>query len=471
MDYLFRKQGWVTTKKVSEALGCSNKTVQQDLHIIQKFLPDTWKLERLKGKGVRLLIPDNESISSLKVLSYQDELFIKVIEKLMNHSFYTISSLSETLFLYPHSLYELLRKIEKDLSAFQLKLARRPLAIVGEEINLRLYLHHTYNQVYGESWGSEVYQEEYFQHFFQTFVDTMEIKFFPESLIKLGQVFQIAIKRMKQGHFISLKKEDIHYAKQTPFYEAVKKMAQDVQRRYGVVFTTSEKVYFSFAIMSSSFSWTKPLDNDLQQLKTEKVKGTYKRVWLFLQLLEESFDLSFHKDDEFLVALLQFFHKTTKFCTRTISVLPSNEQTICFIEEQYPQTVEKVQWCCEKWKEWNAISSVRKEEIMMLAMHIEATRKRMKQQKKKAFFMTVRNDGWGRYVESILAEHFGHKLMIIRRSFFDIKKDQIVGQADFIISDFPVDDKHLPVILISTLPTERDITKIQTYIEQKNSLL
>ncbi len=465
MDYLSRKKGWVTTKKISEALGCSNKTVQQDLQLIQKILPDTWNLERLKGKGVRLLIPDNESISSLKVVSDQDELLVKVIEKLMNHSFYTISSLSEALFLYPHSLYELLRKIEKDLSVYQLKLTRRPLAIVGEEINLRLYLHNIYNQVYGELWGEEVYQEEYFQRFFQIFIDTMEIKFYPESLIRLGQVFQIAIKRMKEGHFVLLKQEDIHYAQRTPFYEAVKNIEQDVQKKYDVVITTSEKVYFSFAIMGSSFIWTKPLDNDLQQLKTEQVKGTYKKVWLFLQLLEESFDLPFHTDDEFLIALLQFFYKTTKFCTRPISVLPSNEQTICFIEEQYPQTVEKVQWCCEKWKEWNTISSVRKEEIMMLAMHIEATRKRKKQQKKKALFITVRNDGWGRYVESILVEHFGHKLMIMRRSFFDIKKEQIADQADFIISDFPIECQQLPVILISTLPNERDITKIQPYIE------
>ena len=55
---------WITSAELGRLSGFSSKTVQHDLQVLMELLPNGWHIERVKGKGMKLVKPLNEAVSS-----------------------------------------------------------------------------------------------------------------------------------------------------------------------------------------------------------------------------------------------------------------------------------------------------------------------------------------------------------------------------------------------------------------------
>ncbi|HDZ1822746.1 TPA: capsule synthesis transcriptional regulator AcpA, partial [Bacillus anthracis] len=148
LNILIEEKRWFTLFELEKNLNCSSKTIRKDISIINDLLPKTIFIHSKKGKGVKLSLPQNQSISEAISNLLKKSLTFLAIQQLLEERSNTVTSLADKLYLPISSTNIVLKRVSKYIKKFGLSLEKKPLRIVGDEFQIILMFSERYLESY-----------------------------------------------------------------------------------------------------------------------------------------------------------------------------------------------------------------------------------------------------------------------------------------------------------------------------------
>ncbi|EJR89810.1 BglG family transcription antiterminator [Bacillus cereus] len=469
LDIIASENRWFTTGELSRELDCSEKTVRKDVRMIISTLPEEWQIKSVKGRGIFLHKLDNVSTSMLHSLFIETTLSFQVLKNLFYEQVQTLSELADKLYIHPSSLYKVLIRVEEELALFKLEIKKRPLKIKGWEVQIRLFYYNFFFKLYGmKDWPFSYCKLDDLLGYTDEIKDCSDSHLSPESKQKYTFLLAIIIKRIQQGHIVKIDEQLFLTIKENYMFQEVSKMCSKIQRDYGIVIPTSEKIFLTLALTKCHFLCT-----ERESIKKLKLKNFYKKtldihnyLHSFIQLLETELDESLQDDQELLFAFITYFEKI-----ELLMKIPNNlvfqfhQKTDLYIHNTYPATYKGIQKVLEKLEKKYDIYSLSGETIETLTIQVQASLLRKRRTVKRIFVVTGEGNDWRRYLSAQIEQTFPQRLIVVQSPMGVVNDRSIQDYSiDFVVTDIPLEVQNVPVLLISTVPTKRDWDTLYKYI-------
>ncbi|MHA2890592.1 helix-turn-helix domain-containing protein, partial [Bacillus cereus] len=254
LELLASEKRWFKTDEITERIGYSNKTIHSDISFMHAFLPKGWHLEAKKGKGVQLHVPPEASVDEVNSFLFQQSYVFKALHELLDQKVTTVLSLADKLYVSATSILPILKSVENYLKKFNLQLNKRPLTIVGDEIQIIMLCYELYLEVYGYyEWPFQEYPESYFFTFIHNIEKALNRTLSLNSRKEICYFATVLLKRKKQKNTINLQEKFVsqyatssHYHKMASVFDAFKK-------EHYISWSTEEKILLTMAIKCAKY--------------------------------------------------------------------------------------------------------------------------------------------------------------------------------------------------------------------------
>lgn len=470
LELLTSEQRWFKSAEITNILDCSHKTIMKDISLIKDFLPFDCKVQVKKGRGIRLYMPLNMLSEEISSLLFRDSLTFQVLHQLFEGKVQTIVSLAENLYVQVSAISLVLKKIERYLKHFGLRLQRRPLKIVGDQVQIIIMFYDLYLKSYKDSeWPFLEYKQEKILQWFQSLEELLEISLHISSKKHLSYLLAIWLKRKQQGYEIKLENKFLNHNIETLFYKKISKIGKQLEQEYNIDLTIQDKI-----ILTTAFKCSKYIYTDILRGKAEDIllfnQGTisvYRLVKEFIYMLEETLSEKLMYNQEFTFTLIDYFRRTI-YRLRSLSTWDfSQKSTTCYIINNHLEDFLKVKEVYTEWiQKYDIADFVPDDEVAKVTMYIEAMKFGCNLRSKKVLLIIGESESWTEYLKAMLIDKFGSKLQISTEFPVDYScEKEIDTDIDFIISTIPFHHSVIPVVHIQSIPTERDFDNIQSQVE------
>ncbi|MCU5669019.1 helix-turn-helix domain-containing protein [Bacillus cereus] len=463
---------WYTFEELAKLIRVSNKTISKCLHNIKDFIPKGWEIQIKKGYGIKLVMPINTSVTEVTCEFFRESLTFQILIILLNNKTTTIFEIVDKLYIQPYMVTRALKKIEKDIAAFGLRIQRKPLKIIGEEWKIL----NMFTELYSKAYLSSDWPFEFNQKRVLFVIRKLEkyagVLLSLSSRRKFSYFIAILLIRKQEGHTIHLTSNFLNLNIDTPLYEKLSTLLEEVKASDNIAFSTSEKNLLTAVFKCLNYTFKCPLmekDKDLKIFHEERVPF-YNLIRDFISILDNKLGTQFIKDDDFIYSLIMYFRQKIYLLRAYPHINISDVTHFEPIKEKHLKTFLQVKDVYIKWIQKHKINDcVPNNEILNIVVQVEASRVSANINPKKVIIITKDGYHWERYITSILKEHFGNKIKFISINQadiigeYDIKKNHNI---DFIISTLPVRVNQNLVIQIHPTITKRDLANIDNYINQ-----
>ncbi|PGZ47572.1 hypothetical protein COE56_21530 [Bacillus anthracis] len=476
LEILSQEDRWYHLKELKNTLHWSSNTLRKDIHILQNFLPNNWKIKTRRGYGVRLEKPANSSIEDIIYNIRNQSSFYKIFCHILHHKNVTLTSLSSEFNYSYYTIKYTLNKIETFIKQYNLNLTKRPLQIQGEEWLIRKCLVDLYLTIYGQNWPFYYYEENRIHYFIEMFEKTWDITFFQNDKHQLACILAITISRIKTNNPIHIDSRDYDMLKSTSYYKTCKKIIPPLEKETNISFSNDEILYFTIHLIGAKY-WgeNQSISKNISQSQTSKdaICLDIKTIH-FLSNLEKELQIPILKNTELInhvkkciqrVFYLSNIYSFNKFS----SSLQNNlyETNTYYIKNNFPNTFSKVQDQYQLlFLQYNF--NIPDEEIAIISLLIESVRGYTEQQPLKLLLYVSTDSGILFYLKSWLKKYFPFQfeIIIFTKSLSSLKRFLNTNQIALIITNtnLPI-QKSIPVIKIFNLPTKRDYRCITNFIE------
>lgn len=461
---LLQNQKWYKLKEIAKLANCSVKTVQRDLYYLKEQLPSDWFIQITKGQGVILYKPPHSSQTSIYSDFKQEDMRFLVLQQLFQGRVSTVTQLANALYVQVSKLSPVLESVQSYLQYFHLELRKRPLRIVGEESYIVYMFYEMYFTTYG--WEEWPFPEKIniFAYISQI-EQKLDIQFYPSYKQRLAYVLAVVIQRKRQGHEITFLPIYEKLIMETPFYRKIKNLEPIL---CNVSLTKTDEIFIAIAVNCCMF-----IHSNREQYKQEILgyffEGTstlYRYAKVLVERLENIFHMSFHHDEEFLFCLLQYIRRISyRYQFIPSLTLPSaawHEQ----IKQKHTITFQKVSSVYTAWiQEHPFLNRANEEDILAITLQLEASFQLSRTYRKKVLLYLGDSILWKRYIQGVLYHEFGNTLSIASEEVLDIHTCNLHQlELDGIISTLPLQNRDLPIIQISVVPTQRELDDIRTFL-------
>ncbi|MBJ8025813.1 BglG family transcription antiterminator [Bacillus cereus] len=467
IDILLQDNKWYTLEELANQVPCAVKTVREDLHSLKYKLPSDWKIELVKGKGVKLHKPSHAAQANIHSLFKQENIPFRVLDQLLQGQIHTIAQLADALYMRVATLSSHLHRVQDYLQYFDLNLHKRPLRIEGVEAHIIYMFYESYFNTYG--WNEWPFPEEIdVFSYIQQMERKLDIQFYPSYTQRLSYLLAIAIQRKKQGHEMKILPVHEVLMVDMPFYHKINELPPTL---CNVPLTKSDRIFITIAVNCCMFihSNQNQYKKELLQHFSEGTSTVYQHTHKLVTQLEKEFDIPFRQDEEFLFNVLQYLRQILyrhQFIP-TLTAPTSEWQTQ--IKQKHDTTFQKVRSVYTKWvQEHPFLYKVQEDEILTITLQIEAIVQLSKSYCKKVLLYVEDYILWKRYIQSVLYHEFGNTLFIIPEEIVDIHKCDLKQlHIDGIISMLPLEKIELPILQISVVPTRRELDAIQAFLHRR----
>lgn len=222
LNILIEEKRWFTLFELEKNLNCSSKTIRKDISIINDLLPKTIFIHSKKGKGVKLSLPQNQSISEAISNLLKKSLTFLAIQQLLEERSNTVTSLADKLYLPISSTNIVLKRVSKYIKKFGLSLEKKPLRIVGDEFQIILMFSERYLESYPDTeWPFTEYKEEMLIDYINYIEEKLEIVFYSNDKRRMAFIMTILFKRIKQGHKVKFSEWIIKETMESIYYKKI----------------------------------------------------------------------------------------------------------------------------------------------------------------------------------------------------------------------------------------------------------
>ncbi|MBC1435183.1 HTH domain-containing protein [Listeria rocourtiae] len=241
----------ITLDEIAEDFGTSKRTLFRDMKDLEHILPEDniVELNTISGYTINHIHLIDDLIIQV---SEQSPLFT-IVNNIYEEIYLTIDEWADDLFLSTSTLYRYLGYLKKLLKEFKLELTLTPVAIVGEEVNIRhFYFHFFYNTNDIASMNRPSKEDQaIFQASYSFVVEKTNRDVITQHRSSLYWIM-LTKKRLEQGHNLVLDEDLKTLVKQMPTYEIMPQMGKfyfpNIEEKY---VTEDEIMYASLLTLDN----------------------------------------------------------------------------------------------------------------------------------------------------------------------------------------------------------------------------
>ncbi|KAB2379574.1 helix-turn-helix domain-containing protein [Bacillus toyonensis] len=484
--------GWISSEELGVYIGCSYKTIQNEIKIIKKFLPENWILYTKKGYGMKLIHPQYETVASIFIHDHK-ELIFQLLNLLVERRSYSTEELGELLYINRNITVELLKKVEQMIKPFFLTLKSRPYYIEGNEGAIRLLLFEILFLTNGNS---------YFQSFRAH--QKISLKFKLKLKLYLEETHGIALTHFGMNLFLNflsiciLRGQKGFEPEELPFGVEEKLIQQGYFKEFNGLFLLleemldyeipiKERVYIYLALIFSEFEYINSFELALEKYSRVDIvtalqlfsadkgfrhlhvpQNECKEFLEFLHFLKEYLEYDFLYDKTFVIKMFSLY------CIAKVrSVLPelqySPKRTVLTgITNEYPifsKEVAGIQSIWEEKKAFKCHNKVTMSFTLLLLQYITAE----KNLYPNVLYVTSRSQIISDFSLNNMNRHFKGKANLKMKFVWELYESAMEFEnIDLIITDtvLPFSLKDIPIILIENNLSNKALADIDYAIDR-----
>ncbi|MED3681934.1 helix-turn-helix domain-containing protein [Bacillus thuringiensis] len=472
IQFISLEKRWYTFDEISEFINVSKKTISRDLVCIQDIIPYNWSIKIKKGYGVQLFMPVDATVNEITAMLFRKSLTFQILNKFLVKGETTVVAMAEELHIHPQIVTKALKKIEKDIFSYDLKLQRNPLRIVGDEWKIIFMYTELYTNSYTCSEWPFQYNKEFIWNFIKKIENSLEMVLYLSSRRYFLYYMAILLIRKQQGYETQWIDGVFNLNVNTPQFNAISKKVDEFGENINVSFLYSEKAYITIVYKCLNYVYVHPDKNKEKdiQLFNERTFPIYNIIRDFVDSLYEKLKYQFIREEKFVHTLILHFRKRIYLLhfypyIKNLSGIVSE-----YLKKNHLKTFLQVKEIYNKWiKRYGIANYVSDQEIMNIVIYIESARIRYHVKPKKAIIVTKEGDCWKEYISAVLKDRFGNRIEFPNISSMNLAKEldlEAEYDIDFILCTFPLKIESHPVIQIQPFITERDLHNIDLFINE-----
>lgn len=468
------------TKKLAEVLNCSERTIRNDLTVLEEESDrETWFcVFREPGKGIRVIVHnENKRLSYLEGHVSKEEKLPSTVtmlcfKLLMATDSIPMSDLRDHYYLSPTELKHQIEEVKVWLQAFDIELSIKPrigLTVIGHEMNKRralVSLPHEEGTPALIEQNMQAYEVHALKHLLISFSEEHTLYFTDESLNRLLIHILLMVKRIKLQHHLQLPDQDIINMKSRAMYEVILELKRAIESLFKVTLKESEIVYLAMHVLGSKMKYplkTKAFTN------LEGDKQAEQLTEVLINLLAEKTMMDFNRDQHLREGLYVHVYATLH---RLRYDLPVTNPLTREIKQLYPFLFDLLIGIVTKLEEQLGFL-IPEEEVAYLTLHFQAALERLdKDRQKEHSVVIVCHMGIG--VSEILKVRLARAFptLVIKATLQEreltayIKKEPV----DLIVSTLPVALKAPPSVVVSPLLNEDDQANLRMWAEKTSQV-
>ncbi len=484
---LLKYEDYITIDLIAKSLRVSNRTIRNDLKILDELLPPMGlSLIKKTGMGIflegsvadKLKVYDTFKHSKIEqqIDSPQDR-HNYILLKLCTVDHYRIFEFVEELYVSRATIHKDLIILENFLNKFKIKLERSNtlgLSLIGRERDIRTMMFDVCASTGSSSFASIIKHKEnacngqfVYQGLDLTddeinhFIDLSRLKyistFTEQSLEALSQIaihLLITMIRAKMNKPIKLSDGFINELKQKPFLNEASELLDNIEKGYKIVFSEDEKYYIQVFVLAFQLD-----ESSVNFGAVEFFVNTVIKYWSI------KCNLSLESDEILKNTLTT--HMIPVF-TRIKHGISVENDLMHEIKQRYKNTYTIVEKSIQKLEFWN---QMRPEDIGFITLHLAASLER-----NKKTLNTLLVHGTFAGAKLLLQSKIKNNLPEIRiTEEMNIAEYQpsFAQNFDLIVSTVQLNAMNTPIIIINNIMTDNDIIRLKNYITpiiiEKNS--
>lgn len=467
LQHLVHEDRWFSMNELANKLNCSVKTIQRDIVYLQKNLPEKWFIKNNKNNGVRLYKPFNSSIDNINYLYLRHTLLFKTLEILMGTNVGSNSVLAEKLYIQNKKVKKVFKDLELYLNKYQLSLKRRPLRIAGNNMKILLMYHELYLNAYSdEEWPFEDINRELCIEFLSEVEKLKGIKFYKEAIKEISFFIALYLKRKYRGYSVAIKHWQIKKINKLNEYTQFKNLMENIFKKYNFQPSTVDIAIIFTIINRSEYTYKKP---DYIKSMHSVTKPLCPFVQKFIRNLEKNLKVELLNDIKFIQALNKTLTYSVKTNNYVFNNYTKNHSFITHIKETHSsifQTISKELIDLKiTYDKLNIPLNISIHNTILLTMYIATKKMELKRKNPQVILYTKEGEYWKLYLQAFFSLIFKKAI-----DFLDIELENLTkSHAEYsniscVITDTSIECKYIPVILISSIPTQRNLEEIKQFL-------
>ncbi|MEK4721317.1 BglG family transcription antiterminator [Priestia sp. FSL W8-0524] len=472
----------------ADRLNCSEKTIRNDLKIIEDYLDDysDAHLTRKPGLGVYLDIEEHEKVrlcnelhtvkEEPKYQSDEERILQIAYDLLMNVQPVTAKEFADQYFLNRSTIKKDLNKIEKWLRRFSLALVSKQrigLIIEGTEKNKRKALTRILDLINNPSITNQFIKKQFLYHEVEFIASELKVLqkrhslyFTDDTLESLLLHTLMMIRRTKLKQSISISKREITVLQKKKEYKWTYEFLERLEKFFVIHFSEEEIVYLTLHILGGKVRYPK---NDASwdlDIINEENSVLFKILSHLIYRVSELNALDFNKDQILKNGLKIHLYTTLNRINYDLSV---SNPMLNDIKKMYPHMFDIV---IDVLGEINQLFDlfIPEEEAAYLTLHFQASIERLdsnRQKQKNAIIVCHMGIGMSQLLRTKIERKF-HQIYVMDCISKDDLDDYLTKHQDveLVISTTSISGVKIPHLIVSPLLEYTEEKKLEDFIKQ-----
>lgn len=477
-----KKNTFIVIQEMVEREGCSDKTIRNSLDRIEEYLSkfsSDLKLERIRGKGIRLKIKEGSKITLKDILgnNYFNEYMLSNDERqfellytlLMDTKPVTLGELAERYYVNKKVITDDLNELGKQLERFNLKIVSKQKIgtfIEGTEKDKREALSHGIKGLGNLNKTKPTlksifmpYEIDLVNKAIADLQNHIKIYFTDESSDALAIHLLFMIKRIKLNQAISISQDKKDLVKRKPQYSWALKLAGYLEKNFSLIFPKNEIIYLAIHLLGMRYS----SDSNMESMDFALESDTSIMEVLLNRLLynmEEIYKLPFTSDEILIKGLRLHLYGSLNRIKYGLSL---ENPLFEYIKRMNPYVYYEA---LATVNEFNSEYNIRipKEEVAYITVHFQASIERHNNGSLKKYTAVVvchLGIGVSSYLQIKLEKIFPWMDFRGNISVKEIRKYVEDNPTDFIFSTVDIDNFETRYIKISPIIDKAEEIRIK----------
>ncbi|WP_215144763.1 BglG family transcription antiterminator [Exiguobacterium qingdaonense] len=441
LDLLKHKE-WMSTKDIAWSLKCSERTIRNELRLLEQ-LPDI-KIETIRGKGVRLIenchldIPETENRDS----RIKHELVQLLFEELKS-----IQAVERAFFISEATAKQDMDEVERLLARNGLILNRRTFHVEGEELVKRELL--TQQLVHARFNWAHSQDVQLIEAFLLQWEHRVGKQYADSAAELLQTRLLVTLKRIRRRTYVNLAPIGREMAQTTNGYPLLCELVEDLEQSLGISIPAIERIYMMLA-----FAGAQEFIPSEDQVTTELARTTNR----FALAVTGTIYGGVLQRELFQSLLAHVRPMVYRQLIRTDVKNPLLDQ----IKRRFTATYAAVLRHASILEKELGLQ-VSEDEIGFLTLHFQTMlEERRRLEKKKILLVCTYGMGTSKLIAARLKNHFHDTIEIVGfSSSRDIENQIAIHTPDFILSTVGLKQDLVPVHVVSAVLTEQDVAQLR----------
>ncbi|OMC80655.1 transcriptional antiterminator BglG [Paenibacillus odorifer] len=452
---------WFTLAEIEKSLGISDKTIRKMVEEISKQLPSTVTIEVSRGKGIVLQRDGRSTISEVISSMFRQTIFYRLMDFLFtNVGRLSVEELSEAMFMSTSSLKKLIVQLNNDdLKAYKLRISFSTPMIKGNEMNIRYFYWKLYCDAYEfTGWPFANVDFAYINQLITNIENENNIVYFINSKRRLSFLLAIVIERVAKGKCVNID-ENAYPWEKGMFYFPVKTITGRLEDKLSLEFPNSEIFFMQSMVSLSQYHYYEGSEiTPMKEVELHKDKEEYQMGNLLLMLLAKVYP-NLDMQERFILEIYGFFDKLLIENAIPEWMMISTSHLTTYVQKECQQIYQELQTCMQTWNKTYPSVLFNHFHLTKLTLIVRSS---LRYKSKRAFLVIGEEFSIRHYIADLIKKEIGDQL-ILNTSIMKGLTDEIMQQnnIDLVISNIPVALTTVPVVIISTIPSKRDLDNIR----------